>query len=245
MGLLDLPAMLDYILNLTKKEKLTYIGHSQGCAQFFALCSLQPDFCEKRIKGMLAFGPAIYLDNGTANILTIAAKFKFDSFLNEIGIKNLLESPEKVNVFTRLICNNFTSLCKIVDSLIADENPLDNNQDRIKVFFSHYPSGMSTRSIHHFGEIIRTKKFVNIRSDNNEEYPINNINVPLYLFVGNDDRLADSMDCRRARDALNKNFVKFYKEYDGMGHMSFFMTNGKPTFIKDALDMVKDIESYA
>ncbi len=163
MGLLDLPAMLNYILQKTNKEKLTYIGHSQGCSQFFALCSLNPEFCEQRIKGMLALGPAIYLDNGTANILTISAKFKLDAILESLGFHNILESPEKVNVFTRLICNNFTFLCKFADSIIADENPLDNNQDRIKVFFAHYPSGMSTRSIHHFGEIIRTKKFVNIR----------------------------------------------------------------------------------
>lgn len=35
MGQYDLPAMIDFILLTTKREKLSYIGHSQGSAQYF------------------------------------------------------------------------------------------------------------------------------------------------------------------------------------------------------------------
>ena len=33
MGTLDLPAMVQFILKVTSKEKLTYIGFSQGTTQ--------------------------------------------------------------------------------------------------------------------------------------------------------------------------------------------------------------------
>ncbi len=38
MGKYDLPAVTDYILSLTKQEKIAYVGHSQGTTQaLFAL----------------------------------------------------------------------------------------------------------------------------------------------------------------------------------------------------------------
>lgn len=35
MGRMDIPKMVDYALKLSKAEKLTYIGHSQGTTQMF------------------------------------------------------------------------------------------------------------------------------------------------------------------------------------------------------------------
>ena len=39
MGLFDQPALFDFVLDKTGVEKVTYIGHSQGCAQMFAAMS--------------------------------------------------------------------------------------------------------------------------------------------------------------------------------------------------------------
>ena len=35
MGMYDLPAFVDFVLEHTQKEKLIYIGHSQGTTQFW------------------------------------------------------------------------------------------------------------------------------------------------------------------------------------------------------------------
>uniref|UniRef100_A0A023FEE2 Putative triglyceride lipase-cholesterol esterase n=1 Tax=Amblyomma cajennense TaxID=34607 RepID=A0A023FEE2_AMBCJ len=43
----DLPAMLDYVLSMTKQEKLFYVGHSQGTLILFALLSERPEYNDK------------------------------------------------------------------------------------------------------------------------------------------------------------------------------------------------------
>ena len=42
MGHHDLPTMLNYVLHLTKQEKLTYIGHSMGTMAFWVMMNSRP-----------------------------------------------------------------------------------------------------------------------------------------------------------------------------------------------------------
>ena len=44
----DLPAMLDYVLNMTAAPQLTYIGHSMGTTVFYALMSTRPEYQVKQ-----------------------------------------------------------------------------------------------------------------------------------------------------------------------------------------------------
>lgn len=60
MGAYDLPVMIDYILNYTNQEYVTFIGHSQGSTAFFALLSERPEYNDK-IKLAINFAPAVYL----------------------------------------------------------------------------------------------------------------------------------------------------------------------------------------
>lgn len=47
MGVFDLPPMIDLALQLSRSEKLFYIGHSQACPQALALLSLKPEYSKK------------------------------------------------------------------------------------------------------------------------------------------------------------------------------------------------------
>lgn len=47
IGTQDLPAMIDYILEYTGRDKLHYIGHSQGGTVFLVLNSLRPEYNQK------------------------------------------------------------------------------------------------------------------------------------------------------------------------------------------------------
>ena len=56
-ALFDIPNTIDYILQTTKKSKLTYIGFSQGSAQAFASVSVNSDLTDK-IDQLIAISPA-------------------------------------------------------------------------------------------------------------------------------------------------------------------------------------------
>lgn len=47
MGYYDIPATLDYILNVTKSEKLHYVGHSQGCSSLLVALTMRPEYNQK------------------------------------------------------------------------------------------------------------------------------------------------------------------------------------------------------
>lgn len=53
IGFYDLPAMIDYMLNETKKTKTFYAGHSQGTTSLFVLLSTRPQYNKKIIQAHL------------------------------------------------------------------------------------------------------------------------------------------------------------------------------------------------
>lgn len=52
--------MIDYILTVTNRSSLHYVGHSQGCTSFFAMVALRPEYNSK-IASMHAMAPAVYM----------------------------------------------------------------------------------------------------------------------------------------------------------------------------------------
>ncbi|KAH0949508.1 hypothetical protein HN011_007074, partial [Eciton burchellii] len=47
MGMMDLPTMLDYVLNYTQEKSLNYIGYSMGTTTLFILLSMKPEYNAK------------------------------------------------------------------------------------------------------------------------------------------------------------------------------------------------------
>lgn len=74
IGNLDLPAMIDYALEYTGKQRLHYIGHSQGTTAFFVMGSLRPDYNQK-ITSMHALAPVAYLANSASLLLRAIAQY--------------------------------------------------------------------------------------------------------------------------------------------------------------------------
>ena len=52
----DVPAFIDYVLAVTKRPKLTYIGHSLGTAEFF-IAMIQHPRLNAKIHKMIALAP--------------------------------------------------------------------------------------------------------------------------------------------------------------------------------------------
>lgn len=70
MGVFDLPAYIDYILERTARSQLHYIGHSQGTTTFFVMASTRPEYNQK-IKSMHALAPVAYFEHNTNLLLKI------------------------------------------------------------------------------------------------------------------------------------------------------------------------------
>ena len=63
MGIYDLPAMIDHIIEQTNQQKIFLVTHSQGGTAFFVMASERPEYQEKVI-GLSALAPAAFLSRG-------------------------------------------------------------------------------------------------------------------------------------------------------------------------------------
>jgi lysosomal acid lipase/cholesteryl ester hydrolase len=243
MGLYDLPAMIDFILRTSKVAKISYIGHSQGTAQFFSAFSLNPNYFQTKINGFVGLGPITSLNNLKSTFLKFVAEYKIDSILQMLGLSEILPSPQSVHEFNSFLCEKIQTLCEGLFELLSDSNPSVDDRESMLVFISHFPSGTSLQSIMHFGEIIRNRKFASLETK--EEYNLEKISgVPLCLLVGQDDKLSTVEDNRILRNILLKSEVlHFYKEYENMGHATFFL-NKTSEYLSDVLRCLKDFDNY-
>jgi len=66
---------------------------------------------------------------------------------------------------------------------------------------------------------------------------LDRIRVPVRLFAGSSDRLADQTDVQKLWKSLDNQVKTFYKVYDA-GHATFMMGKNVDPWIKDTLSML-------
>jgi lysosomal acid lipase/cholesteryl ester hydrolase len=242
MGLFDLPAIIDFILETTGREKISYIGHSQGTAQLFSALTLKGDYFNKRLNAFLAFGPVSNLGNLGSSFLKTIATTKLDELLTTLNIFNeFLPNSQSVEELQKFVCSKIGSFCKGLLGIIADANPRDDEMQRFLIFLSKFPSGSSLKSVHHFADGVRNKRFAQLDLKSTP-YDLSLIkDIPISLFVGKDDLLATVEDNRMLKISLEANGVlHFYKEYENMGHLTFFISKTNE-HVTDAISILEKL----
>lgn len=74
MGFCDLPAMIDGILEKTGRSKLSYIGHSAGCAVFFIALIQNPEL-NNVVREMIGLAPAAVVSHSKSPLKPIVKFF--------------------------------------------------------------------------------------------------------------------------------------------------------------------------
>lgn len=74
IGIYDLPASIDYILEQTNRSQLAYVGFSQGTTLFFIMTSVRPEYNAK-IRQMVAMAPVVYITHSQHTFLNILSKY--------------------------------------------------------------------------------------------------------------------------------------------------------------------------
>lgn len=59
MGIYDIPAMIDHIVEKTQVPKIHVVGYSQGTTAFFVMASEKPGYNDK-VLSMNAMGPVVF-----------------------------------------------------------------------------------------------------------------------------------------------------------------------------------------
>lgn len=66
----DVPAFFTYVNSITK-QKVSYIGHSQGSMQMHVALSKRNSVVESLLDKYFAFGPVAYVRNATSKVVDL------------------------------------------------------------------------------------------------------------------------------------------------------------------------------
>ena len=198
----DIPDTIDYILDTTQQQSLSYIGFSQGTAQAFATLSIHPKLNSK-VNVFIALAPAMApagLSNGVVDSLIKASPqvlfllFGRRSILSSATMWETLVYPP---LFSRMIDMGLSFLFNWKTKNISASQKL--------AAYPHLYSFTSTKSVVHWFQIIRNKSFQMYDDDVHRpmsiststkfskvaKYPTRNIRTPVVLVYGGSDSLVD------------------------------------------------------
>jgi pimeloyl-ACP methyl ester carboxylesterase len=144
-ALIDLPSMVDYILETTSTTKLSYVGHSQGTTIMFAAMSAVPTLRSK-INLFVALGPVVTIQNQEVEGLTLLIDLRVPETLYWLGLRNFLERPDLIFKYIgEEFCYVNPALCDSMIELVAGPHQHAFNDSRMDVMATHEPGGTSVK----------------------------------------------------------------------------------------------------
>lgn len=223
LGVLDMPALVDYILATTGQEKLHFIGHSQGTTVFFAFLSDRPEYSSK-IKTAFMLAPTGFLKHVTSPLYTIPARI-----LNSLPfLSDFLESREFMPMIQPLanigafLCSQewLQRLCAAVIFIIEGWDSENFDYEILPELYRSHPTGESTGQVIHYLQGVtsgRFRKYDHRREKNLQiygqetppDYNLSNIKAPVRFYNAKNDFFAVKKDIQKMERML-PNLVESY-----------------------------------
>ncbi|XP_042314396.1 lipase member M-like [Sceloporus undulatus] len=229
MGIYDLPAIVNFILQKTGQEKIYYAGHAQGSTIAFIGFSMVPELAEK-IKIFFALGPAYTLHYAVSPLLQIGR-------LPEVLLKVIFGTKEfcllgpRIRAFLARRCSSrfLDGICKQALLLVSGFNKKNLNESRSDVYVSIFPDYTSVKNFIHWSQSIKTGKFryFDYGSKNKEKYnqttppfySIEKMAVPVALWSGGQDWVCQPKEIAELLPGITN--LIHYKELSDWTHWDF------------------------
>ncbi|XP_077359661.1 gastric triacylglycerol lipase [Festucalex cinctus] len=205
MALLDLPAVVDYIVKVTGREQLVYVGHSQGTTIAFMAFSRLPRLAAK-IKLFVALAPVATVAFSSSP-LTKLSVLPQQLLWKLFGRRDFLPQSHITEWFAENICGRrlLSELCGNLFFVLCGFDEFNLNMSRTAVYTTHCPAGTSVQNMVHWAQAVRGGKLSafdfgaagNMKHYNQTtppDYHIRDMKVPTAIFSGGRDTLADPKD---------------------------------------------------
>lgn len=247
----DDKANIDFIREQTGQNKISVIAHSEATATFWTAMSEDPEYYQERVNYLAALGPISRLDHMKGFLLRSLASNPFAiGLVKLLGYQEFMDDNFQNRLWFKHICGAIPQFCQYSTKIISDGDLSVDDLDAMRVYYGHYPSGISVKALEHTLQIYKQGKFQYFdygKKKNTEIYgsetpPLINLGnisgVPISMFVGTTDLLSDIEDNLWLKEQLGSNVVE-YRTYE-YGHVTFFI--GKD--IDYLEDLVQDLQKY-
>lgn len=248
MGAIDLPAMIDYVLNKTGEESLHYIGHSQGTTTFFVMGAVAPEY-NKKIRGAHLLAPAAYMSSMTSPLIRTFSPLVniAEVFFNVFGSGELLANGDILSLAGEGTCKAnsvITEICSNLVFLFVGFNSDQLNRTLLPEIMKRTPAGLSTRQMLHYIQAVRNGKFqqydngmfgnmIAYGSENPPEYDLKKVTAPVYLYSAMNDWLVSQKDVKKLRKNLPNIQFDYVMPYKNWNHIDFIWGMGVKEMLYD------------
>lgn len=256
MAKYDLPASIDYVLETSNKSDLYYVGHSQGTSIGFIAFGENKELA-KKIRTFVALAPVATVGHikGAIKAVSIFAP-ELEMFINLFGIYDFLPSTPFVHYLGEYVCGLWKvneEVCSSLAFLIAGYDTTNLNETRIPVYMTHLPAGTSSKDMIHFAQMVKSGKFQkfdygkseNIKRYNQEyapSYNVSKVEVPVALYTGSNDWLADPTDVNTNLKPFLPNVI-LHKNIDAWNHLDFVWgINAKNMIYLDIIEVMNKMK---
>jgi len=213
LGRYDFPAIISYVNNLTK-QKVVFVGHSQGNAQAFVGLSMVPNLASK-VKLFIALAPAYYINDFKHWTLKSLQKMHEENFDKLFGNHDFISIMHDVQTYfpKRL----FSSLAFNMYSYIFEWTDTNWRNGQKPSFFQVTPRPISAKLVKHWLSISR-KGSLHCFTQSEPAPTLSNLKCPVAVFYGGSDFLVDGARLVKHLPESDVQMVysKEIREYDHM-----------------------------
>ncbi|CAH2084568.1 unnamed protein product [Euphydryas editha] len=252
IGIYDLPAMIDYILNITKTNNLHYVGYSQGTTVFYVMNSLKPEYNGK-IKTMFSLAPVAWMSNAKSPIIKIiTSTYGVLGYLLNIDLYG--SSTEYLNKIQKFFCNILWMYCdSLLQSIVGSDYRLIK-PSFMPIISGHVPTTSSSLQIMHYIQLYSSARFCRFDFGENEnllrygqesppDYDLANVTVPVVFFFSSNDWLSDIVDVSLLYNALPNVYNTYYVE--NFNHFDYMYADiAKDLVYSNIIKEIKEFEVY-
>ncbi|GMG20687.1 unnamed protein product [Ambrosiozyma monospora] len=205
-AMFDIPDTIDHILDVSKKESVTYIGFSQGSAQCLAALSLSAEL-NRKINLFIGLSPAMIPKGLNHPIFSFFVESAPNLMYRLFGCRAILPSVvfwQKLmgpSLYEDVVTKSVTLLFGWTSDNISSSQK--------KVGYAHMFSPSSVKSVVHWFQIISNRRFqmfdeggssgsrlvywsgVSLKTNRVAPFPTQTITTPMHLIYGKADSLVD------------------------------------------------------
>ncbi|XP_060042658.1 gastric triacylglycerol lipase-like [Erinaceus europaeus] len=234
----DIPATINFILQKTGQEQISYVGHSQGASIGLIAFSTNPKLA-KKVTTFYALAPGSTLTY-TKSILGKLSYVPMFILRLILGNKMLLSHNFLDKFVADQVCSRkvLNRICSNTLFLISGFDAKNLNMSRLDIYLSHNPAGSSVQDLLHWCQVKNAKKFQaydwgspsqNMIHYNQPTPPVYNMTameVPIAVWSGGNDWLADPKDINLLLPKF-PNLI-YHKEIPSYNHLDFIWAINSP-----------------
>lgn len=251
MGDYDVKATVDYILGVSGRADLSWVGWSQGTTQMWIAGSAQGAALASKINVHIALSPVAYMAHSKSLLLTTLSDLKLGQVLEDAYPYGFLEGADSMHDLEKLLCTiTLGILCQITVSVICGTSPMDDTGDILNLV-AHFPAGTSTKDIVHYEQFIEKPRFGkydygsagNMKEYGQKtppDYNLGNYQIKTAFFIGQDDYLAEPKDVATLEAGLTHPSAEivFKRTYDKFSHLTWMVGDDKAQYFLADLKLV-------